>query len=181
MVSRNFSMPSPNAAEMGSTESFLKEASGQNQAVGQEGLEINGVAGRQLCPAADGHRRNHAISETAGTAAGLVEQVRGQHGISGQKWIGVGENLSREGFGGRIQRSTQKLRPDNAAGVAGFGRLRSAPEFLMRRRASDEGLNEKVGCRNESCGISRTSTSGFAHGRHPCRRPGGIEAETFLQ
>ena len=69
---------------------FLND-SGQNQAVGQEGLKISGVAGRQFRPAANGHRRNHAIGETAGTAARLVEQAGGQHGVGGQKGSGFGK------------------------------------------------------------------------------------------
>ena len=119
--------------------------SGQNQAVGQEGLKISGVAGRQFRPAADGHRRNHAIGETAGTASGLVEQAGGQCGVGGQKSFGLRENLLRDGFGGRIQRPAQKFRPRNAAGVTVFLRLCPAPEFFMCRRTGNESLDEKVG------------------------------------
>ena len=81
--------------------------SGQNQAVGQEGLEINRVYGRQFRPATNGHRRNHTICETAGTAARLVEQSGCQHGIGGQKRFGIREDMSRNGFGGSIQRPAQ--------------------------------------------------------------------------
>ena len=92
-----------------------------------------------------GHRCDHAIGETAGAAASLVEQARRQHGIGGQKGFGIREDLPRDGFSRRIQRPAQKFRPGNAAGVTVFLRLRPAPEFFMRRRASDDGLDEKVG------------------------------------
>ncbi len=119
--------------------------SGQNQAVGKEGLKISGVAGRQFRPAANGHRRYHAISETAGTAASLVEQPGGQYSVGGQKGFGIREDLPGDGVGGRIKRPAQKFRPGNAAGVAVFLRERPALEFLMRRRTGDDGLDEKVG------------------------------------
>ena len=151
--------------------------SGQNQAVSLEGLEICGIDGRQFCPAADGNGGDHAIGQTTRAASGLVEQSRGQHSISGQKRFGLREDLLRDARSGGIQRAALKFRPSDAAGVATFLRLRPSPEFLMRRRTSYDGLNQKVGIKVNHL----RSTSGLADRSHPFRSFGCIQAENFLE
>ncbi len=85
----------------------------------------------------------------------------GQHGVGGQKRFGIREDFSRDGFGGSIQRPAQGFRSGNAAGVAVFLRLRPNPEFFMRRRTGNDGLDEKVGVKMnhaESSGHQRLAS-----------------------
>src|ERR1039458_10676396 len=53
-------------------EFLITVGSSQNQTVRDEGLEIRRVDGRQFRATTNGHRRNHAVGQRAGTASSLV-------------------------------------------------------------------------------------------------------------
>jgi len=108
-----------------------------------------------------------AAIKTAGTAAGLIEQAGSQGRIGRQKRFRLREDLPGNSFGGRIQRTAQKFRPINAAGVADFVRLDPTPELAMCRRAGDDGLNEKIGIAMNHVRSSHASPAGFAYGCLP--------------
>jgi hypothetical protein len=117
----------------------------QYQAEWNEWQKIGGVAGCHFGAATNGHRGDHAIGQTAGTAASLVKQAGGQHSVSRKKWLRMGEDLPRNGFGGRIERSAQKFRPSNAADVEFLLHQRPGMNLCIRWGTGDDGLNQKIG------------------------------------
>ncbi len=155
---------------------ILQFASGQNQTVRGEGLEIRRVNGRQFRAASNGHRRNHAVGQRTGTASGLVKQPGGQNRVGFGEDFRNGKHQTRQRFAGRAQRAAEILRPGNGADakrIIGGGPLL---KFCVRWRAGLRRLNQKVGVE-----MNHVLPAGVADGGHPGCHFLIIQMQVFLQ